>query len=182
MAFRGPERRLRTRFRVSLPFTLKSDSQEARGTTRNVSLLGISAVIDSTFPQAQPVDCLLHLAASSKPIIAHGTIIHCDPLPEPTPEGSHELGVFFKEFEQNGESNLARFLEQMAHKEEAALKAGYRALKQKLAARKRRKRMEELKKRRRRQERLRRRRLRLAKLRRQQRGSKRSSKSRRKKA
>ena len=171
MAFRGPDRRLRTRFRIQIPFLLKGDSQEVQGITRNVSLLGISAFANASFPQAQPVRCILNLSSPAKPIVAHGTIIHCEPLPQPVPEGSHEIGVFFKEFEETGEPMLARFLEQLVHKEEEALKAGYRALKQKLAIRKRRKRLEELRKQRRRLARLRRRRQRLEKLRRQRRAT-----------
>ncbi|MBI3615975.1 MAG: PilZ domain-containing protein [Candidatus Omnitrophica bacterium] len=159
---RGVDRRLRARFRAHLPLLLKGASQEVEGTTRNVSLLGVSAYAKGPLPQAEPVQCILELPSESKPIIATGTIIHCEALTQPLPEGSHEVGVFFKEFQEPGESTLAKFLEQISHKEESALKAGYQALKQKLAARKRRKQLEALRKRRRRLARLRRRRQRLA--------------------
>jgi len=162
--FEGPERRLRTRFRVRIPFILTNGPQQIQGTTRNVSLLGISAYSSGSFPLAQPVQCLLELPQEPKPVVAKGTVIHCEPVSQPHSDGSYEIGIFFKEFEESGESTLARYLEQISSKEETTLKAGYRALKKKLAARRRRKRTEALRKRRRHQQRLRRRRQRVKKL------------------
>lgn len=163
MQLRGSDRRLRARFRVRLPLLLKNtNQQEVEGITRNVSLLGVSAYAKGSFPQGQPIQSILELPSESKPVVAQGTIIHCETLPQPLPEGTHEIGVFFKEFQAAGESTLAKFLEQISQKEESALRAGYQALKQKLIARKRRKRLEALRKYRRRLARLRRRRQRLA--------------------
>lgn len=130
--------------------------------SRNVSLLGISTYADGPLPAAQTVQCLLELPDHPKPVVANGTIIHCDSLAQPHPDGSYEIGVFFKEFEERGESTLARYLELISNKEETALKAGYHALKQKIAARKRRQKAVLLKKRKRRQARLQRKRRRLA--------------------
>ena len=162
MPFGGPDRRLRTRFRVKLPFLLKGAEKEVEGITRNVSLLGVSSYTKGPLPQGQPVQCILELPSESKPVIANGTIIHCETLAISLAEGSHEIGIFFKQFESTGESTLARFLEQISKKEETALRAGYQVLKKKLATRKRRKRLEALRKRRRRSARLRRKRQRLA--------------------
>ena len=159
---RGTDRRLRARFRVSLPLLIKGPHQEIEGVSRNVSLLGVLAYAKGPFSQGDPVQCVVELPSESKPAVANGTIIHCETLASPVPEGSHEVGIFFKEFQERGESTLAKFLEQIAHKEESALKAGFQALKQKLTARKRRKQLEALQKRRRKQKRLRRRRQRLA--------------------
>ncbi len=158
MPFKGPERRNRTRFRVRLPFTLKSNGDEVRGTTRNISLLGISAYTNRPLPQVQPVQCLLELPEKPQPLVVHGTVIRCETLPEPHPDGSYEMGVFFKEFPETEESALERFLDQVAQKERQAIQEGFRALQQRLAARKRRKRQELLAKRKRRLARLRKRR------------------------
>jgi len=167
MAFQGPERRLRARFRVRVPFLLKGNEQEVRGTTRNISLLGISAYTHAPLNPMQPVQCLLELPEARESLVASGTVIRCEPLPDPHPDGSYETGVFFKGFPSKGEQTLAKFLDRVSHQEEAALRAGYRALREKMAARKRKKRLELLHKRRQRLKRLRRKKLRLARQKRQ---------------
>ena len=149
MPLAGTERRLRTRYKVRVPFTLRIDGQEVQGTTRNISLLGISAYSNSSVSQIQPVECLLDLPPHSRPLIANGTVIRCEPLEQSHPDGTHEIGVFFKEFQGQGEADLTRFLEGVLDDERSAIQAGYRALKQRLAARKRRKRLAALRKRRR---------------------------------
>ena len=162
MAFGGLERRMRTRYKVRVPFVIKNNGQEIHGTTRNISLLGISAYSDSHIAQVQPVQCVLNLPNAPRPLVAHGTVIRCEPLTQPNPDGSHEIGVFFKEFAGSGESDLSKFLNHVSLEERSAIQAGYRALKQRAAARKRRKRLEALERRRRKLRRLRRRRQRLA--------------------
>ncbi|MBI3318446.1 MAG: PilZ domain-containing protein [Candidatus Omnitrophica bacterium] len=159
MPFRGPERRLRARFRVRLPFVLRSDGQQIRGATRNVSLLGISAYGEGPLNQVQAVQCVLELPAGNNPVVANGTVIRCRPLQEAHPDGSYELGVFFKEFQQQGETALSKFLDRVSLDEREAIQEGYRALKQRLADRKRRKRLKERRKQLRRQRRLRKRRI-----------------------
>lgn len=149
MPLQDAERRLRTRYKVRVPFTLKADGQEVRGTTRNVSLLGISAYANSSISQVQQVQCLLDLPQRSHPLLAHGTVIRCEPVGQPHPDGTYEIGVFFKEFPGRGELDLTHFLEHVQEDEHSAIQAGYRALKQRLAARKRRKRLAALRKRRR---------------------------------
>ena len=162
------DRRLRNRYKVRLPFTLKNNGQEGvRGMTRNLSLLGISAFSFSPAVQLQSVQCLLNLPNQPQPLVAYGTVIRCEPLSVPHPDGTHEIGVFFKEFNGGGEAELSRFLRQILEEEHSAIQAGYRALKQRAVARRRRKELEMERKRKRRQERLRRKRLRLAKLKRQ---------------
>ena len=163
MRLDSSERRMRARYKVQVPFLLKSNGQETRGTTRNISLLGISAFSDSPLSQVQPVQCLLDLPDSQHPLVANGTVIRCEPLSQKLPEGSHEIGVFFKEFEGTGETDLTRFLSRVLQDEQSAIQAGYRALKQRMAARKKKKRMEALEKRKRKLKRLRRRQARLAK-------------------
>ncbi len=154
---------MRARYKVQVPFILKGNGGEVHGTTRNISLLGISAYSDSPMSQVQPVQCVLHLPESQKPLIVKGTVIRCEPLSQSLPEGSHEIGVFFKEFEGTGETDLIRFLTQVLQEEQSAIQAGYRALKQRVAARKKKKRLEALEKRKRKLKRLRRRKARLAK-------------------
>lgn len=159
----GSERRMRARYKVQVPFILKSSGEEVRGTTRNISLLGISAYSDAPVSQVQPVQCVMNLPESQRPLIASGTVIRCEPLSQNLPEGSHEIGVFFKEFEGTGETDLTRFLTRVLQEEQSAIQAGYRALKQRVAARKKKKRLETLEKRKRKLKRLRRRKARLAK-------------------
>lgn len=154
---------MRARYKVQVPFVLKSDGEDVHGTTRNISLLGLSAYSDSPISQVQPVQCVMNLPESQKPLIAKGTVIRCEPLSQSLPEGSHEIGVFFKEFEGTGETDLIRFLTQVLREEQNAIQAGYRALKQRVAARKKKKRLEALEKRKRKLKRLRRRKARLAK-------------------
>lgn len=165
MRFQGPERRLRTRYRVRIPFLLKAVEETVppvRGTTRNISLLGISAYTESSMNPAQPVQCLLEFPSKPQPLVAQGTIIRCAPLETPHPDGPYEVGVFFKAFQGNGEKELVKFLQEAAQQEQAAIQDGYRELKRRLAQRRRKKRLEALRKQRRRQARLRKRRLRLA--------------------
>lgn len=159
----GSERRMRARYKVQVPFVLKSDEGEVHGTTRNISLLGISACSDSPVSQVHPVQCVMSLPEFQKPLIAKGTVIRCEPVSQNQPEGSHEIGVFFKEFEGTGETDLIRFLTQVLQQEQSAIQAGYRALKQRVAARKKKKRLEAQEKRKRKLKRLRRRKARLAK-------------------
>lgn len=158
MALLAADRRLRTRYKARLPFTLRGDGEEVSGTTRNISLLGISAYSRSSVSQIQPVRCLLDLPQHPQPLVAQGTVIRCEPLEQPHPDGTHEIGIFFKEFEGTGEADLSRFLRKLQEDERSAIQAGYRALKQRLAARKRRKRLAALRKRRRMLKRLRRKR------------------------
>lgn len=168
MPLERSDRRLRNRYKVRLPFTLKNNGQEIQGTTRNLSLLGISAYAFSPITQIQPVQCHLNLPSRNQPLIAHGTVIRCEALTDPHPDGSHEIGVFFKEFDGNGEAELSKFLQQLLQEEHSAIQAGYRELKQRVAARHRRKKLELERKRKRRVARLRRRKARLARLKRQQ--------------
>lgn len=166
MALKELDRRLRTRFRIRLPFVLKINSQEVRGFTRNLSLLGISAYTRQSISPVEAVQCFLELPKEAHPVVATGTVIRCQPLSEAHPDGSYEMGVFFKGFQANGEAAVARFLSRIEREEQAQIKAGFEALKKRLAARKRRKKLEILRKKRRRQERLRRRRQRLLRLKR----------------
>jgi len=105
----------------------------------------------------------MSLPDSQKPLVANGTVIRCEPLAQPSPDGSHEIGVFFKQFEGTGEGDLLKFLDRVLHQEQSAIQAGYRALKQRVADRKKRKRLEALEKRKRKLRRLKRRRAKLAK-------------------
>ncbi|MBI3312214.1 MAG: PilZ domain-containing protein [Candidatus Omnitrophica bacterium] len=162
MAFGGPDRRLRARYKVRVPFVLRKNNQEIPGITRNVSLLGISAYASSSAGEVQTVDCYLNLPNRSQPLIAHGTVIRSEPLSEPHPDGQYEIGVFFKEFDGSGEAELSRFLQQVLQQEQSAIQAGYKVLKARLAARRRKKRLEEQRKQKKRRERLRKRKLRLA--------------------
>jgi len=166
MDFQGTERRLRTRYRVRVPFVLKGAAEESHGITRNISLLGISAYADSPISQVQPVQCVLNVPEIKHPLLVQGTVIRCEALPEAHPDGPYEVGVFFKEFPGTTETELTQFLNRIAQEEYSAIQAGYKVLKQRIAARKRRKRTEELQKKKRKAERLRKRRLRLAKERR----------------
>lgn len=167
MPFKGADRRLRNRYKVRLPFTLRSDGQEVlQGMTRNISLLGISAYSFSSTAQLQAVDCVFNLPKHSQPLVAHGTVIRCEPTTPAHPDGTQEVGVFFKEFNGNGEAALSKFLRQILEEERSAIQAGYRALKQRVAARHRRKQLELERKKKRRRERLRKRRLRLARMKR----------------
>lgn len=162
MAFRREDRRLRARYKVRVPFLLRKNGQEVSGVTRNVSLLGISAYSNSSAGEVHPVECLLNLPNRASPLVAHGTVIRSEVLPDPHPDGNYEIGVFFKEFEGTGEAELSRFLQQVLQDEQSAVQAGYKALKERLTARRRKRRLEEQKKQKRRKERLRRRKLRLA--------------------
>ncbi len=167
MAFQGPERRLRARFRVRVPFALQSNGQEVQGTTVNLSLLGISAFTNGPLHREQPVTCLLRLPEQSRPVAVEGTVIRCEPVSQPHPDGSYQMGVFFKQFlEPSAEAALMKFLNRKAQEEQEALQAGYKALRQKEAERKRRKRLGAARKQRLKLKRLRRRRKRLAELRR----------------
>ena len=162
MAFQRQDRRLRARYKVRVPFMLRKNGQEVSGITRNVSLLGISAYSNTSAGEVHPVECLLNLPNRPTPLIAHGTVIRSEALSDPHPDGSYEIGVFFKEFEGSGEAELSRFLQQVLQDEQSAIQAGYKALKERLAARRKKRQLEEQKKQKRRKERLRRRRLRLA--------------------
>ena len=105
----------------------------------------------------------MNLPEFQRPLIANGTVIRCEPLDPPNPDGSHDIGVFFKQFEGTGEGDLLKFLDHVLQQEQSAIQAGYRALKQRVAARKRRKQMEALEKKKRKLKRLRRRQAKLAK-------------------
>ncbi len=111
----------------------------------------------------QPVQCTLNLSAGYGPLIVHGTVIRCEPMAHPISDGNHEIGVFFKEFQEKGEEILAEYLQKVGHEEQDAIKAGYLLLKQKQMARRKKKRLEALRKRRRQQARLRRKKLALKK-------------------
>ena len=151
---------MRARYKVQVPFLIKNNGQEVRGTTHNISLLGISASSDSPVPQVQTVQCFLTLPDYEQPLVANGTVIRCEP--RSTSQGSHEIGVFFKEFQGTGETDLSKFLSRVLQEEQNAIQAGYRALKQRVAARKKKKKLEALEKRKRKLKRLRRRKARLA--------------------
>lgn len=146
--FRAAERRGRTRYRIRIPFTLKGNGDPVQGTTRNISLLGISAYSKGPVDQVRPVDCCLEIPASSgRQVIARGTVTRCHPMAHPNPDGSFEIGVFFREFRLEDEKTLTHYLESVSSKEQAEIATAYKELKKKLADRKRRKQAELRKKR-----------------------------------
>ncbi len=161
--FKGPDRRHRTRYRARLSVIVRNNGTEITGTTRNVSLLGVSALTNGPVLRGQPVQCKLELpGAEAFPLSVNGTVIRCEPAPAGETEGSHTVGVFFQEFEGRGESTLSKFLREVVQQERQIIKTGYKELKKRLEDRTRRKQLEELEKKRRRLARLRRRKLRLA--------------------
>ena len=157
--FSGPDRRHRTRYRVRIPFVLKGGDKEIRGQTRNVSLLGISGYATGPMDAVLPVQCVLNLSEGYGSMTVNGTVIRCEPLSQPTTDGNYEVGVFFKEFQERGETTLEEFLLKVGHQEEDAIKQGYLLLKQRQLARRKKKRVEALKKRRRQQARIRKKKL-----------------------
>lgn len=128
------ERRRRIRFRVTLPIRVKSSSSEIQGQTRNVSLLGASAIATQTMPQGTPVTAEIDLPSNVPPIVMEGTIVRCIPLNLPG-ASQYEVGVFAARFLNQDEERLSQYLEQLQMAEYAAIRAGYKALREKIKAR-----------------------------------------------
>ena len=143
MALKEPDRRLRARYRVRLPFTLNIENQEPiHGLTRNISLLGISAYAQQPAQQVKPIETILELPNGNPSVSVTGTVIRCQPLEQPNPDGPYEIGIFFKAFREDGEARLSDYLAKVSSDEKAEILAGYRELKQRMAARKKKKQLE----------------------------------------
>jgi len=133
------ERRRRIRFRVTLPIRIRTNDGEFQGQTRNVSLLGASAVTDQPAVQAAPATAEIDLPSGGPPIRMEGTIVRSIPLSLPG-ETKYEVGVFALKFQNQDEARLSRYLEQLQMAEYAAIRAGYKALQAKIRRRQARKR------------------------------------------
>lgn len=149
------ERRRRIRFRATLPVRIHTDGMEIQGQTRNVSLLGVSAIAERPAVQGTAATAELDLPGTSGPPIriSEGSIVRSIPLNLPG-EPQYEVGVFALKYHGQDEARLSQYLEQLQMAEYAAVRAGYKALREKIRLREQRKRALLLAKRRRRKLRL----------------------------
>lgn len=151
------ERRRRIRFRATLPIRIHTTEGEVHGETRNVSLLGASAITDRPATQGATATAELDLPGGGLPIRMEGTIVRSIPLDVPG-DSRYEVGVFAMKYPDQDETRLSQYLEQLQIAEYAAVRAGYKALREKIRRREAHKRALLLAQRRRRARRLARRR------------------------
>jgi len=133
------ERRRRIRFRVTLPIRIRTNDGELQGQTRNVSLLGASAVTERPASQAASATAEIDLPSGGPPIRIEGTIVRSIPLNLPG-ETKYEVGVFALKYQDRDETRLSQYLDQLQMAEYAAVRAGYKALQAKIRRRQARKR------------------------------------------
>ncbi len=143
------ERRRRIRFRVTLPIRIRTADGEITGQTRNISLLGASAITAQPAPDGIPATAEVDLPSGGTPIRMEGTIVRSIPLDLPN-QTQYEVGVFALRFQDRDETRLSQYLDHLQMAEYAAIKAGYKALQLKIRQRKARQRALLLAKRRRR--------------------------------
>lgn len=156
------ERRRRIRFRATLPIRIHTEGLEIQGQTRNVSLLGASTITERPATQGASATAELELpGVAGPPVRMEGTIVRSVPLNLPG-DPRYEVGVFAMKFVDRDEARLSHYLEQLQMAEYAAVRAGYKALREKIRQRAARKRALLLAKRKRRALRLAKRRRRAA--------------------
>ena len=152
-----PEDRRRIRYRATLPLRVRSASGEIQGETRNVSLLGVSAIMSRPLAPSTEVTAEIDLPGGGVPIRMEGAIVRSTPLNLPG-ETRYEVGVFAVKFHDQDDARLSQYLDQLQMAEYAVIRAGYKAMQLKIRQRKARKRALLLAKRRRLAKRLARRR------------------------
>ena len=129
------ERRRRIRFRATLPIRIHAQDTDLRGETRNVSLLGASAITDRPAPEGVPVTAEMDLpGGGGPPIRMEGTIVRSVSLNLPG-DARYEVGVFAMRFHDQDELRLSQYLDQIQMAEYAAVRAGYKALREKIRQR-----------------------------------------------
>ena len=133
------ERRRRIRFRATLPIRIHTAESNIHGQTRNVSLLGASVITDRPATEGISATAEIDLPGNGLPIRMEGTIVRSIPLNLPG-ESRYEVGVFAMRFHDHDETRLSQYLEQLQMAEYAAVKAGYKALREKIRVRQARKR------------------------------------------
>ncbi len=144
------ERRRRIRFRATLPIRIHTSGVTIQGQTRNVSLLGASTITNQPAIEGEPATAELDLpGVAGPPVRMEGSIVRSIPLSLPGSD-QYEVGVFALRFQGQDEARLSRYLEQLQITEYAAVRAGYKALREKIRLREARKRALLLAKRRRR--------------------------------
>ena len=109
------------------------------GQPRNVSLLGASVITDRPATEGISATAEIDLPGNGLPIRMEGTIVRSIPLNLPG-ESRYEVGVFAMRFHDHDETRLSQYLEQLQMAEYAAVKAGYKALREKIRVRQARKR------------------------------------------
>lgn len=134
------ERRRRIRFRATLPIRIYTEGAEIQGQTRNVSLLGASTIMDRPATEGASATAELELpGVAGPPVRMEGTIVRSNPLNLPG-DTRYEVGVFALKFHGQDETRLSQYLEQLQMAEYAAVRAGYKALREKIRLREARKR------------------------------------------
>lgn len=134
------EHRRRIRFRATLPIRIKTDGLELQGQTRNVSLLGANTITERSATQGAPATAEIDLpGVAGPPVRMEGTIVRSIPLNLPG-DPRYEVGVFALRFLDRDETRLSHYLEQLQMAEYAAVRAGYKALREKIRQREARKR------------------------------------------
>lgn len=133
------ERRRRIRFRATLPIRIHTADANLHGQTRNVSLLGASVITDRPAIQGAPATAEIDLPGGGMPIRMEGTVVRSISLNLPG-ESRYEVGVFAMRFHDHDETRLSQYLDQLQITEYAAVKAGYKALREKIRIRQARKR------------------------------------------
>ncbi len=128
------ERRRRIRFRAMLPIRIHTGGTELQGQTRNVSLLGASAITDQPATTGTPATAELDLPGGGPPIRMEGTIVRSISINLPG-ISQYEVGVFAMRFQDQDESRLSRYLEELQITEYATIRAGYKALREKIRRR-----------------------------------------------
>lgn len=128
------EHRRRIRFRATLPVRIHTNQGEIQGETRNVSLLGVSAIATTAAPQGAAATAEIDLPRGGPPIRMEGTIIRSIPLNLPG-DTRHEVGFFALSYQNRDEKRLSAYLKHLQLVEFAAIKAGYKAMQAKIRAR-----------------------------------------------
>ncbi len=135
-----------------LPIRIRTNGLELQGQTRNVSLLGASAITDQPATTGATATAELDLPGGP-PIRMEGSIVRSVPINLPG-VSQYEVGVFAMKFVDEDETRLSQYLEELQITEYAAVRAGYKALQDKIRKRQAKKRALALAKRRRRAKRL----------------------------
>jgi len=122
------------RFHVTLPIRIHTPSGEIQGQTRNISLLGVSAVTSQPAVPNTDIQAELDIPSGGPPIRVEGTVIRSTPLDLPG-DSRYEVGLFAMRFPGDDAARLISYLEQLQTEEAAVIKAGYKSMRLKIRQR-----------------------------------------------
>lgn len=110
------EKRRRRRIDVALPIKIAYNNQRITSETKNISVLGTYLETEQTIPVGEALEITIKIA-KNKLIICQGIVFRCQAIPLAQAKVEYGIGIFFRSFAKNGETDLSGYIEYMLQEE-----------------------------------------------------------------